>query len=213
MPRLTGDVFDWDAEPDYEYISPEFANDCARLPVGTPADRAHLIDMDSYDLAEVEEDNEDTRYNVQLWDAVYTMLFKVSTAVLDQFLDSQTFPLVLELDYPTEPKIIVWRQGRQLLVGHYIQYVLDNLLEFDALVRVQINYNGSWKLISATWGKYTKNNLEDAWNEAYVRNSVRDCTVPTEAGCNEHARKLGIEILNPECWDVRSGSKWVVNVT
>ncbi|EAT84317.1 hypothetical protein SNOG_08041 [Parastagonospora nodorum SN15] len=164
MPRLIGDVFDWDAEPDYEYISPEFANDCTRLPVDTPADRAHLIHMDSYNLAEAEEDNGDTRYDVKLWDAVCTMLFKVSTAVLDQFLDSQTFQLVLELDCSTEPKLIISRQGRQ--------YVHENFLEFDAPVRAQINYDGSWKLISATWGKYTKNNLEDAWNEAYVRNSV-----------------------------------------
>ncbi|KAH4934183.1 hypothetical protein HBH74_088190 [Parastagonospora nodorum] len=115
MPRLIGDVFDWDAEPDYEYISPEFANDCTRLPVDTPADRAHLIHMDSYNLAEAEEDNGDTRYDVKLWDAVCTMLFKVSTAVLDQFLDSQTFQLVLELDCSTEPKLIISRQGRQVM--------------------------------------------------------------------------------------------------
>lgn len=89
------------------------------------------------------------------------------------------------------------------------------MLKFDALVRAEINYDGSWKLISATSGKYTKNNLEHVWNEVYlrIRNNVRDCTVPTEEGRNEHARKLGVEILRPEWWDPAGGSKWVIKVT
>lgn len=37
--------------------SPDFSSDCARLPADAPADRAHLIDMDNYDLGEVEQNN------------------------------------------------------------------------------------------------------------------------------------------------------------
>jgi len=99
-------------------------------------------------------------------------------------------------------------------VGMYIQYVDRDLIKFDALVRAEISYDGSWKLTSATWGKYTKSNLDHVWNEVYLRvlNNPRDCMLPTEEGRKEHARKLGVEILHPVTWDPEDGSTWVVKV-
>jgi hypothetical protein len=83
-----------------------------RLPANAPAGHAHIIDLDAYTPNEYEDD-------VELHDAVVTTLFNISKDTLEQLLDPRvaTFQLLQEFEFDSYARLIVWRQGSQILVS------------------------------------------------------------------------------------------------
>jgi hypothetical protein len=149
----------------------DFANS---FPASAPIDHAHILGLD--------------KYAVKIWDAVVTMLFNISPDTLWNFLDSSnnTFKLIQQLS-PGGAIFIIFRKGNEVLVcrcstmiylptltltlrqvAQYKQYDVENLLEFEEIVRCSVNFAGAWKINSASFGKRTRINFDDVWAHSFI---------------------------------------------
>ncbi|KAI4619665.1 hypothetical protein J4E83_005520 [Alternaria metachromatica] len=199
---------------DTEYLPVWFLCVHEHLPANAPSDHAHVIDMALYkpSLPSI-----GVQCDVKIQDAVATLLFNISKATLDQFLDSQTTSFKFLWSFKrehVENQMIVWRQGAQVLVGQFVEYPEDDELEWDNLVRCRINYDGSWDLASATFGRYTRLGLHHAWAESFLPRYTRmGIEHDKKKGEEQSARTLGDYILSNECWIAKAESKWNIEIS
>jgi len=106
---------------DADYLPVQFLCVHERLPANEPSNHAHVIDMTLYKPFLPWNW---VQYDVKIQDAVATLLFNISKATLDQFLDSQTTSFKFLWSHKREHveyQIIVWRQGAQVLVSDPIK--------------------------------------------------------------------------------------------
>jgi len=106
---------------DTDYLPVQFLCVHERLPANAPSDHAHVIDMTFY---EPSLPSIGVQCDVKIQDAVATLLFNISKATLDQFLDSQTTSFKFLWSFKrehVENQMIVWRQGAQVLVSDPIK--------------------------------------------------------------------------------------------
>jgi hypothetical protein len=96
----------------------KFSDRFDRLPASTPPDHAHIIDS-SFLESELDDGFD---YDIKIWDAVATMLHKISAVTLEQFLDSNVTKFKLVHEFKSGPgsskaKLVVWRRGCKVLVS------------------------------------------------------------------------------------------------
>ena len=95
-----------------------------------------------------------------------------------------------------------------------MEYPEDDELEWDNLVRSRINYEGSWDLASATFGRYTRLGLHHAWAESFLPRYTRmGIEHDKKKGEEQSARNLGDYILSNECWIPKAESKWNIEIS
>ncbi|KAF1841916.1 uncharacterized protein K460DRAFT_358608 [Cucurbitaria berberidis CBS 394.84] len=189
-----------------------FADCFDRLPVNTPSNHAHIIDLSSYKPAEI-----GGQYDLKLQDAVVTLIFNISKGLLKRFLSAsiKTFKMVHQLQLgPSNMKLIIWRRGNQVLVGQYIEYPDSNLVEWDNLIRYVINFDGTWDITEASFGKYTRSKLIDAWIGAFVQPILnREITASNDKDMAKLATSSANYILMCKCWNAEEGFKWTIKTT
>jgi hypothetical protein len=96
-------------------------------------------------------------------------------------------------------------------VGQYIEYAKDDVFEFDNLVRCAINFDGTWDINEASFGKYTRQKLEDVWTGKFVSTRIRrELIASDDEKRAEFASILSEHILITECWDADESSKWTI---
>ncbi|KAH6859163.1 hypothetical protein BKA58DRAFT_457060 [Alternaria rosae] len=191
-----------------DFLTAPFLNVYKRLPAHLPSSHAHIIKVGPLreDLFEGEE-----QYDLKIQDAVATLLFQISKDTLDTFLSGVTdsFKLVQSFEGRSKMQLIIWKQGTQVLIGQFIEYEKQDCLEWDNLVRCTINYDGSWGLYSASFGRYTRREHEHAWSETFIRTGInRKLVAGDEKQMAEYAGLLSEYIIVNECWSAGSGSKW-----
>jgi hypothetical protein len=87
-------------------------------------------------------------------------------------------------------------------------------LEFENLVLCTVNYDGSWKLNAASFWKYTRNNLDNAWDEIFIATRIeRELNAYSVKDQAEFADILGAYILQHGCWNADEGCKWTIKKT
>jgi hypothetical protein len=104
---------DW-GEPEPEPIPLKFSGSFEHLPATAPANHSHIVDLSSYD-----PDMEEEQYDVKVWDAVITILYKLSEETVSEFLSSsvKTFQLVHGYEKSrSDVKLVIWRQGSEVMV-------------------------------------------------------------------------------------------------
>jgi hypothetical protein len=91
----------------------DFTNSFEGLPASASPEHAHIINLRSYI-----PDYDVGQYDIKIWDALATMLFKISKDTLSNFLDpgNKTFKLSQKLY--TDSNFLVWRRENEVLVSH-----------------------------------------------------------------------------------------------
>jgi hypothetical protein len=87
-------------------------------------------------------------------------------------------------------------------------------LEFDNLIRCTVNFDGSWAINAASFGMYTRNNLDHAWAGSFITTRIDRGLVAQDANTkSELAKMLGGYILQNQCWGADKGCKWTIKKT
>ncbi|KAI4930942.1 uncharacterized protein J4E92_004776 [Alternaria infectoria] len=153
---------------DAEYIPVPFLSVYERLPAGASVHHPHIIDTYLWSK-HLSQDKK--LHNVKIQDAVATILYKMSKDILGQFLDKRTTYFKLaqwtEFDHK-RARLVIWKEGAQVLVGYYFEHVEDNLLYWSNVIRCTVNFDGSWNLLSAKSYTSTKRGLLYAWSENFI---------------------------------------------
>jgi hypothetical protein len=79
-------------------------------------------------------------------------------------------------------------------------------MEWDYIVRCNINADSNWDLVSAAIGKFTQRELDHVWSETFVLpNWNNDSDGMTK---EDIAQGLGQYIIRMQCWDGHTGCRW-----
>ena len=96
---------------DHEANGPLFTNEYTALPANAPPDRPHIIDTEY-------ETECSERGNVNVWDAIATVIFKVSPAKLDMFLDPSNTEFKMDFDMKDyDNDFLIWKKADEVLVS------------------------------------------------------------------------------------------------
>ncbi|EMD60910.1 hypothetical protein COCSADRAFT_163328 [Bipolaris sorokiniana ND90Pr] len=145
-----------------------FLTTFAPLPATTPSSHAHIIN----DFARGTS-------TPHLQDAIVTLLYNVSPSTLSTFLepDIKEFRLVQTRRQGRDAgeELIVMKRSRKVIVGLATHSPdLFDTLEFDNLVRLEINAEGAWKVMYASYRDYFCDSWDDVWDGRTV-NRGWDC--------------------------------------
>jgi hypothetical protein len=106
----------------YHAMSVVFTNNFEALPASGPSGRPHIIDVeqfcDTFDDDEYDDEYYVEKVHIKIWDAVATVLFKISIEALGFFLNFATssFKLTMHPNSNHMGKLIIWRRGNGLMV-------------------------------------------------------------------------------------------------
>jgi hypothetical protein len=90
----------------------------------------------------------------------------------------------------------------------------EDFFEFDTIVRYTVNFDGTWSLDTASFGKYTRKKLDDVWAGRFVDSGIdREVSAPDEKTRSEFSRNLAKYIMGWQCWDPSEGSTWTIKKT
>ena len=94
-------------EGDHEGL--QFSDDFESLPANSPENHAHVIG---------DPINQGLHYGgVTIWDAIATMLYKISLETLQKFLNSQYNSFKLLNKRSTRVSLMIWRTDAKVLVS------------------------------------------------------------------------------------------------
>ncbi|KAF2111842.1 hypothetical protein BDV96DRAFT_451225, partial [Lophiotrema nucula] len=142
-----------------------FTDEFDGLPSTAPVNHAHIIDIETIGSDECN----DFSGSVKIWDAVATMLFRISPETLKDFLNPEVkaFKLVQKSKHPSsDTQLVIWRKGNEVFVGQFVDLSEEyNIFdyEWDNIIRSTISDDGAWKLTYASFREYSKANLNEAW--------------------------------------------------
>jgi hypothetical protein len=87
----------------------------------------------------------------------------------------------------------------------------EGLFEWENLVRLSLNYDGTWKTTEASFGIYTKRDMRDAWNSTFVRTMWSVCEKHANSDRDRVALAcmLAVRIMYNSCWNAEI-SKWTI---
>lgn len=91
-----------------------FTDEFAALPASCAPDKMHIIDAGRLTPAEYHSEN------INVWDSVATVLFKISPKVLSSFLDSHGSSYkVIMTPQPSSGRLrnLIWRKETQFMVS------------------------------------------------------------------------------------------------
>ncbi|KAI4693355.1 uncharacterized protein J4E88_001726 [Alternaria novae-zelandiae] len=194
-----------------------FLNVYENLPASASENHPHIIDTD---LCCLEFADPGANFDVKIQDAVATLLYKISKDILGQFLDKRTtsFKLVQSIEgiLNKELKLVIWKEGAQVLVGSYLDFVEADFLRWNNVVRCTVNSDGSWNLISATSATGdTKRELHHVWSGKFIRTRWSSDIERMIYWCTkeESASGFGESMINHEFWDCKTKTKWDIATT
>ncbi|KAJ5024803.1 hypothetical protein J3E73DRAFT_371557 [Bipolaris maydis] len=145
-----------------------FLTTFAPLPATAPSSHAHIIK----DLARGTS-------KPRLQDAIVTLLYNISFSTLTTFLDPdiKEFRLIQTRRRGRDAgeQLIVMKRGCKVIIGlaNYCPELFDTL-EFDNLVRMEIDKDGAWKLVYASYRDYFCKSWDAVW-EGRTVNRGWDC--------------------------------------
>lgn len=91
-----------------------------------------------------------------------------------------------------------------------MNYHGDALYEWDNLIRCESDSSGGWKIVTASFGGYSKAVMEDAWYDGAQKVSFSHFMKPQDAsGKQEFANILGTGMLVNRAWEIE---QWDVEV-
>jgi hypothetical protein len=109
-----------------EYLQLIFSNVFKRLPANAPSEHAHIIDMKELTPKAYDHPWD---YDIKLPDTIVTALHNISPNTLEEFLDAKIMSFQIVQSQKSSPncKVVVWRQGNQVLVSHHNVVLLNHL--------------------------------------------------------------------------------------
>jgi hypothetical protein len=174
-----------------------FTKEVEALFASPEAEKMHIIDVDHF--LETFEDEED--FTIKIWDVVATVIFRMSPQVLSRFIDPNTMSFKLTINPNKEGycKRIIWRRGNKLMVSQPPRtFICINLTKsqvgaytptelhgghvylWDNLVRCEINSNGAWEIVSASYGAMTRQIMDDIWDVNRIERGPNRFTEPQD---------------------------------
>ncbi|KAF2188034.1 hypothetical protein K469DRAFT_477822, partial [Zopfia rhizophila CBS 207.26] len=93
----------------------KFTNHFEALPSDGPDNHAHIVDVPAF--KDVMDEGE---RDIKVWDAVATMLFKISPDTLKTFLNplTKTFKLVHKSKYTVwSTRLVIWKKEQEVFVS------------------------------------------------------------------------------------------------
>ncbi|EUC37159.1 hypothetical protein COCCADRAFT_86314 [Bipolaris zeicola 26-R-13] len=182
-----------------------FLTNFASLPATAPSSHAHIISDFACGTS-----------TPHIQDAIVTLVYKISPSTLFTFLepDIKEFQLVQTRRQGKDAgeKLVVMKRGRKVIIGLANPSPdLFDTLEFDNLVRLEIDKEGAWKVMYASYRDYFRESWDDVWDGITVNRGWDDLSLRAwvEDPRSESRRRL--EILADELmWVVLRGRVWEV---
>ncbi|EUC47134.1 hypothetical protein COCMIDRAFT_3847 [Bipolaris oryzae ATCC 44560] len=148
-----------------------FLTTFAPLPPSTPSSHAHIISDFAHGTS-----------TPHLQDAIVTLLYNISPSTLSTFLDRdiKEFRLVQTRRRGRDAgeELVVMKRGCKVIVGlaNHSPDLFDTL-EFDNLVRLEIDAEGAWKVMYASYRDYFRISWDDVWDGITVNRGWDDLSV------------------------------------
>ncbi|KAH7380783.1 hypothetical protein BKA66DRAFT_419427 [Pyrenochaeta sp. MPI-SDFR-AT-0127] len=141
----------------------QFLNYDPDLPDTTPTDHAHIVDIGAVGSS-----------RAMIQDAVVTVLYQITCAYLDYFLDPKITSFRLLRKYKIYNHIdglLIMRREDKMLVGRVYEITESNTLAFSCLVRHTIETTGRWVMTEVSRDEEFEVDWDKVWEGETVKNS------------------------------------------
>ncbi|XP_014556183.1 hypothetical protein COCVIDRAFT_38234 [Bipolaris victoriae FI3] len=178
-----------------------FLTNFASLPATAPSSHAHII-----------SDFACSTSTPHIQDAIVTLVYKISPSTLFTFLepDIKEFQLVQTRRQGKDAgeKLVVMKRGRKVIIGLANPSPdLFDTLEFDNLVRLEIDKEGAWKVMYASYRDYFRESWDDVWDGITVNRGWDDLSLRAWVEDPRSESRRTLEILADELMALNSPTK------